>query len=364
MTLLDLPIPDRPIRFHPEEAPPGVALQLDAFDRLNDGYRWKAFRPRILPTVGVVHTNAASREATVQSQINWGRSSRNNTKPHYCVNYPVPTKTLPTDLRGIGNSTGSAVELQHGVRDSSYWSYVIETADKGSIAARLAGYNWPIDCGPFLEDSVYGRIDVPHAEIVARIFAFEAITHGHALTIPKEFKRGMSGIVTHTHPFPYPHFTIVRGKTCPGNTKIWTFHTEIVDRAQQIMADWTKVPEPPKENDVYVPLTTPWRFDTRNGHGKLGKKQTITIPGVPGVPPDAVAVHANFTYVQAVGAGHVTVWGPGPKPNATILNYGLVPFAGCNAVNVSTMDDGSFKIYTLNSIHLIVDVFGYYKSAN
>lgn len=364
MTLLDLPIPDRPIRFHPEEAPPGVAVDVNAFETLHDGYRWLASRTRISPTVGVVHTNAASREGTLQSALNWGRSSRNNTKPHYCVNYPVPTKTLSTDLRGIANSTGLSVETKHLVRDSSFWSYAIESSDKGSIAAGLAGHHWPEDCGPFLEDSVYGRIDIPHKEIIARIFAYEAITHGHKLTVPSEFKKGMSGIVTHTHPFPYPHFTTVRGKTCPGNTKIWTFHTEIVPRAQQIMDAWTHIPGPPKENDVYVPLTTPWRFDTRRGHGKLGKKRTLTIPEVPGVPNDAVAVHANFTYVQAIGAGFVTVWGQGPKPDASVLNYGQVPFAGCNAVNVATADDGSFKIYTHNSIHLVVDVYGYYKSAD
>lgn len=364
--ILDLPIPPKPDYFGPDGAPPGVELMLDAYEVLDDGTRWLDSRPFIAPTVGVVHTNAASREGSLQSSLNWGRRAKNNTKPHYNLNHPKPTKTLATNRRGIANSTGLTQEVLHMVKDSSYWSYAIETADMGSIAAGAAGHRWPYDCGPFLEDSVYGEIEVPHAEIVARIFAYESVWSNHALTVPQKFQRGMSGIVTHTDPFPYPYFTTVRGKTCPGTTKIGVFYSQIVPRAQRIRHAWTSQPTPPqKEYDVYVPITN-WRFDTRAfaEKRKLKAKEVVRIPRPPNVPAGAVAVHANLTYVNGYTSGHITAWsGNGPMPQSSVLNYGVWGTTGCNAVNIELADDGSFKLYTHASTHLIVDVLGYYKQA-
>lgn len=114
---------------------------------------------------------------------------------------------------------------------------------------------------------------------------------------------------------------------------------------------------------MYVPLPTSWRFDTRNpGWSKLKAKSTFRMPGIPGVPDDAVAIHANFTFVNALTAGYITVWGEGPKPVSSILNYGLIPFAGCNAVNVTTASDGSFQVFSLGATDLVIDVFGYYAN--
>lgn len=359
-----LPIPPKPDYFGPDGAPPGIALMLDAYERLHDGTLWLKDRPFIVPTVGVVHTNAANGEGTLQSSLNWGRSAKNNTKPHYNLNFPTPTKTLATNRRGIANSTSLAIEVLHGVRDSSYWSYAIETADMGAIRARAAGYNWPYDCGPFLEHSAYGHIPIPHSELVARIFAYESIVHKHALVVPERFGRGMEGVVTHTDPFGPKHFTTVSGKTCPGETKIETFYSQIVPRAQAIRAAWTADPIPPKEYDVYVP-TKPWRLDTRvfQGGQKLKARETVTIPRPPTVPVGAVAAHVNLTYAQAYSAGHITAWPTGPMPNVSQLNYGLVPLSGCNAFNVELAADGSFKIYSHSSTHLIIDVLGYYQEA-
>ncbi|MCA9368024.1 hypothetical protein KC887_07255, partial [Candidatus Kaiserbacteria bacterium] len=202
-----LPIPPRPSYFGPDGAPPGITLMLDAYKRLDDGTLWLDSRPFIVPTVGVVHTNAAKGEGTTQSSLNWGRAAPNNTKPHYNLNFPTPVKTLATNRRGIANSTSLAIETLYMVRDSSYWTYAIESADMGETRARAAGYNWPIDCGPFLETSIYGHIPIPHAELVARIFAYESIVWNHALVVPAKFGRGMQGVVTHTNPFGPKHFT-------------------------------------------------------------------------------------------------------------------------------------------------------------
>ena len=232
--IIDLPIPLTPTYFGPDGAPPGVELQLDAYQTLDDGYWWLASRPLIQPHVIVVHTNAASREGTVDAAINWGKSSRNRTKPHYCVNWPWPTKTLATNKRGIANSTTSTVEAEYGVLDSSFWSIAIETADTGTLDDP--------DISDFLTESTFGTIGTPHAEIVARIIAYESIVWDFPIKMPAEFYD--PGVVSHTDPFGYGFFTTVLGKTCPGDKKKATVRNQIIPRAAKIKAAWLGQEEP------------------------------------------------------------------------------------------------------------------------
>ena len=241
MILTDLPIPPKPDYFGPDGAPPGVELRLDAFGS------WAAGRPTIKPRVGVVHTNAASVESTVWGQINWGNAGTNNTKPHYCVNQPTPMKVLRTDKRAIANSTGRDLEKIHGEQDASWWTIAIETADSGYRA------------DPHISDFLYD-----HAEIVARIMAYESIVHGFPVQVPSEWNG--EGWVTHTWPFPYPHFTTAAGKTCPGGKKKRTFREQLIPRAMQLAAAWTsinpRVAETPTALDPYkdeVPEMIPMR---------------------------------------------------------------------------------------------------------
>lgn len=240
MSILNQPIPARPKTFSPEGAPPGVALYLDAYETLSDGYHWKAARPSIRPRVGIVHTNAASVESTQSAQVNWGRNTsagqgRNTTKPHYLVAHPGTfgwlehaVKVLPTNLRGIANSTGSDIERQFGEVDCSFWTYAIETADTGT--------NADPGISDFLAVSKHGPVPVPHAELVARIFAYESIVWDHPLDLPEEWNG--TGIATHTSPFPFPYYTTKKGKSCPGDKKKATFQREIIPRAQQIREAW------------------------------------------------------------------------------------------------------------------------------
>ena len=251
--LLTLPIPPAPSYYGPDGAPPGVDLALDAYDTLDDGFKWVDSRPVIKPICLVNHTNAASREGTLISSIRWGQrvdtgDGRNSTKPHYCINWPRPAKTLRTDLRAIANSTTSEIEQQYGVADSSFWTIAIESADMGSIAALAAGIAWPTDCGPYLEDSFYGDVEVPHAEIIARIIAYESIVWGFPVVEPDEF--GEPGCVAHTDPFPYPYFTTRRGKTCPGTTKKRQLRDEIYPRARMLRDAWLNN-EPPGGDTVF-----------------------------------------------------------------------------------------------------------------
>ena len=278
--LTDLEIPPRPDYFGPDGAPPGVALQLDAFGTWADG------RPTITPRVGVVHTNAASVEGSLASQIRWGNAGTNNTKPHYCVNAPQPTKVLRSDLRAIANSTNSSIERQYGERDASFWSIAIETADSGTKA------------DPGVSDFLYD-----HAEIVARIIAYESIVWNIPVVVPDVWNS--TGWVTHTWPFPYPHFTTVPGKTCPGAKKKVTFREQIIPRAVQLVAAWTTPTPDPEDPDMATPRffktskTSPTVWMTTDEHTAVH----VTEPQYVALGTPAVALEPNpakFAYIQSI----------------------------------------------------------------
>lgn len=296
---LDDPIPPRPDYFGPDGAPPGVELRLDVFGA------WVGTRPKIKPRVAVVHTNGASVEASVQSSINFGNAGTNNTKPHYHVG-DRPAKVLRTDLRSIANSTGSDIEAQYGERDASFWTISMETADMGGNAATKAGIRWPTDCGPFLDRPGDQPDD---AEIVARILAYESIVWGFPLEIPAVWNG--AGVVTHTEPWPYPHFTTVRGKTCPGTTKKRQTFTEILPRARRIAAAWTgtTTPEPPTEDRpmryILKPPTDrpggPW-FLRWDGSWSYLTGRDRDIARMQGLPEyDDTAERYDFVHAQVFG---------------------------------------------------------------
>jgi hypothetical protein len=108
-------------------------------------------------------------------------------------------------------------------------------------------------------------------------------------------------------------------------------------------------------------------LDTRSNGGKLNGPGTrhlrVTGAGT-GVPTGAKAVVLNVTSTEASSAaGYVSV-GPrgGLDTNTSSLN--LQPGATVpNLVTVKTDANGDISLYTnLGSVHLIVDVFGYYAT--
>jgi hypothetical protein len=278
--LLDRPVRPKPSYFGPDGAPPGIALRLDAYATLDDGLPWTSTRPKIKPNTIVGHTNGASVEATVQSSLNYGRNTRtregrSTTKPHYLLG-DKPAKVLRSDLRGIANSTSSAIEAEYGVDDSSFWSLAVETADIGSIEAAKRGIAWPRDCGPFLYDN---------ADDFAHIIAYEAIVWGFPIRVPPTFPAG--GVVAHTWPWPYPYFTTKPGKTCPGATKIAAIRDEIIPRALQIRIAWTTPapqPEPdhPEEADMAKKNVVLTRFKSYQDvlEGSHTSQQTMQFTGL------------------------------------------------------------------------------------
>lgn len=279
--LKDLPIPPRPAYFGSDGAPPGVAVNFDAFGQ------WDDLRPIIKPTTAVVHTNAATVEASLQSQINWGNAAANNTKPHYAVNRPQPTKFVPSNRRAIGNSSFLSVEQEAGVDDVSYWTLVIETADSGTNA------------DPGISDFLYD-----HAEIVARILAYESIVWDIPLVTPKVWTD--PGVVSHTDPFPFPYFTIKYGKSCPGDKKKARVRGDVLARANQIRAAWTADPEDdpdmaakPRFFKTHKDSPTVWMTTDEHTAVHVTPPQYLAL-GSPDVPVEPKANQARFAYLQSM----------------------------------------------------------------
>jgi hypothetical protein len=249
MTLVGKPIPPRPAVFSPAGAPPGVAVDFNAL-RGADGRAWYLSRTKIKPRIGIVHTNAAEKEGTLQSSINWGNGASGNTKPHYHLNWPQPTKVVPTDRQAIANATEDWFQAQEHEVDCALWTYSIETADTGTLADR--------EISDFLTVSKYGAIEIDHAEIVARILAYESIVWNHPIELPEVWNG--TGVAAHTDPFGHPCYTTSEGKTCPGPKKKARLRNDIYPRAREIRAAWLGEDQPMYEYFTLKPVpATLWQ---------------------------------------------------------------------------------------------------------
>lgn len=207
-------IPPKPAAFTPEGVPVGVEINLASY--------WST-RALITPRIQLCHTNAASREGSIESSKNWLESAPGvHTLPHYQVDRDGRAcKFLPTNRKGIANQTVAAYRGTHGtVQD---WSLAYETADTGMIA-----------------DPTVSDYTDPQAETLAQILAYESIVHGIPLELPTEWYG--SGTASHTDPFGYPYWTNAQGKTCPGAKKKARLRSTILPRAREIRDGWTTAP--------------------------------------------------------------------------------------------------------------------------
>ncbi len=196
--------PPKPAVFSPEGSVPGVEIK---------SVKFLADRPnlKVAPRLLLVHTNAAGREGDVDSAWNWSHSKPNeNTLPHYQVDrthngVTRARKMLPTNRRSIANAT--VKEFREGHGDVSWFSISIETADLG----------FPMEANGFKAPGGTIGFDPQQGELVAQIIAYESIVHGFPIATPKEWFG--SGVACHTEPFGFPHWTIKKGKECPGSAE-------------------------------------------------------------------------------------------------------------------------------------------------
>lgn len=117
----------------------------------------------------------------------------------------------------------------------------------------------------------------------------------------------------------------------------------------------------------YTPLAQPQRaYDSRTLPGAVkvqgGTSVSIPMAGLNGVPADAVSVALNVTADAAEAAGFLTVYpGTDPLPTASNVNY-RAGGADPNLVVAKLGTDGTIKVYSDKTTHVIVDVFGYFST--
>lgn len=116
--------------------------------------------------------------------------------------------------------------------------------------------------------------------------------------------------------------------------------------------------------------TTPVRFaDTRASEadgirpvskGKIGPSNTLTVGSVNvgPLPSSVKGLSLIITVDSTEGAGFVTVYPCGTRPNASSLNFS-VGATRSNSVIIPTSATGDVCYYSMTSTHLIIDLVGY-----
>lgn len=131
-----------------------------------------------------------------------------------------------------------------------------------------------------------------------------------------------------------------------------------------VLGYFTDSPSPPLPSE-FVPITPSRACDTRTAGGgcggAIGPGEVRTVPvGGLRVPEGASAVALNVTAVFPSARTHLTVWGDGTMPVASNIN--APPGSTRAAMGASPLaGDGTVKVFNNSgSVHLIVDVVGFF----
>ena len=86
---------------------------------------------------------------------------------------------------------------------------------------------------------------------------------------------------------------------------------------------------------------------------------TIIVPRHPRLPAEARSVLLSVTAVSSGAPSFVTVWRDGTRPTSSILNVSTpnTNVAGTSFVELAA--DGTCRVYTHSSSHVVVDVMGW-----
>ena len=120
----------------------------------------------------------------------------------------------------------------------------------------------------------------------------------------------------------------------------------------------TPLPDLPGSPDMFQPIQPFRNSDTRALGGPVAAGSYV-FGLAPQIPAAAVAVALNVTAIGSRGAGFVTVWPGGPRPDTSCVNYPGAGVAQAAGLVVGVADHG-FSIYTSAPADLIVDVTGYW----
>jgi hypothetical protein len=109
----------------------------------------------------------------------------------------------------------------------------------------------------------------------------------------------------------------------------------------------------------YVAINPGRIYDSRGPtftNPRLSAGQQVTInSGQPG----ASAVGVNIVMTDTIGAGFLTAWPTGPRPNTSVINSTNPGENVANFLLIPVAADGTFQIFTLNPTHVVIDIMGY-----
>jgi uncharacterized protein YkwD len=92
-----------------------------------------------------------------------------------------------------------------------------------------------------------------------------------------------------------------------------------------------------------------------------GATVRLPIAGVRGVPSDAAAASVNITLTDPTGAGHVTAFPCGARPDTSSVNIAPGVTAAASATMVKLSGDGDLCLYSRAAVHVIVDINGVWR---
>ena len=92
-----------------------------------------------------------------------------------------------------------------------------------------------------------------------------------------------------------------------------------------------------------------------------GETVRLPIAGVRGVPSDAAAASINITLADPAGAGHLTAFPCGARPNTSSVNIAPGVAAAASATMVKLSGDGDLCLYSRAAVHVIVDINGVWR---
>ena len=110
-------------------------------------------------------------------------------------------------------------------------------------------------------------------------------------------------------------------------------------------------------------------FDSRSTDGRLnettggarvgaGEVVRLDVAGSRGVPEDAKAVSVNLTATEALAGSFLTVYPCGDRPTTSTVNILPGQTAAANGAMVMLSGGGDLCVYSLQSVHVIVDING------
>jgi len=112
--------------------------------------------------------------------------------------------------------------------------------------------------------------------------------------------------------------------------------------------------DPSADKDLTMKIVSPPQrvYDTRKQTGRFNDGETRKISVG---QPNAKAVFVNVTAVNPNNTGFITMWGAGPQPDVSNVNYKLGDIV-CNTSWVPVAGDGTIQLYSYSACDVLVDV--------